>query len=86
MITTEFIKKFNALSNAVADVYIKHLLYGAQKIKKCILHPFVDGNCIGLVINEERIYITMDELSDISISGTECSIKSEIMELYINLL
>ena len=85
IITTDFIEKFNALSNTVADVYIKHLLYGAQKIKRCILHPFADGDCIGLIINEEKSYITMDELSDVSISDTECVIKSEVMELYIHL-
>jgi hypothetical protein len=86
MITTEFTERFSALNNLIADVHIKHLLYGNQKIKKCILHPFMDGDCIGLIINEEKVYITMDELSDISISNTECTIKSEVMELYINLL
>jgi hypothetical protein len=86
MITTEFTERFSALNNLIADVHIKHLLYGNQKIKKCILHPFMDGDCIGLIINEEKVYITMNELSDISISNTECTIKSEVMELYINLL
>ena len=86
VITKEFIERFNALNNAIADVYIKHILYGNQKIKKCILHPLVDGDCIGLIINEEKIYITMDELSDANIRDTECIIKSEVMELYINLL
>jgi hypothetical protein len=83
VITTEFIKKFNALKNVVADVYIKHLLYGNQKIKKCILHPFVDGDRIGLTINNEDVYVTMDELQETSITGTKCIIKSEVMELYI---
>lgn len=83
IITTEFIEKFNALNNAVADVYIKHLLYGNQKIKRCILHPFVGGDRIGLVINGEDVYITMDELRTASVTDTECTIKSEIMELYI---
>lgn len=82
-ITTEFITKFNALNNIVADVYIKHLLYGAQKIKRCILHPFVDGDRIGLSINDEDVYITMDELQAASITDVECIIKSEVMELYI---
>lgn len=83
IITKEFIEKFNALNNTVADVYIKHLLYGNQKIKRCILHPFVDGDCIGLVINNEDVYITADELHGASIKDHECVIKSEVMELYI---
>ena len=83
IITTEFIEKFNALNNTVADVHIKHLLYGNQKIKRCILHPFVDGDRIGLNINEECIYITMDELIGANIKDCECVIKSEVMELHI---
>ena len=86
MLQTEFIEKFNGLNNMVADVHIKHLLYGSQKIKKCVLHPFVDGGRIGLVINGESIYITMDELCDVSFSGIKCVVESEIMELYIKLL
>ena len=81
--TKEFIEKFCALNNAVADVHIKHLLYGNQKIKRCILHPFVDGDRIGLSINEESVYITMDELLSVSVSINEYVIKSEVMELYI---
>ena len=84
--TNEFIEKFNKLNNQCADVYIKHLLYGNQKIKRCILHPFMDGDVIGLIINEEKIYITMDELSNVSNDSNEYVIKSEVMELYINLL
>lgn len=83
IITEEFIEKFNALSNAVADVHIKHLLYGNQKIKRCILHPFVDGDRIGLNINEEYVFITMDELIGANVKDNECVIKSEVMELYI---
>jgi hypothetical protein len=82
-ITTEFIEKFNTLNNTVADVYINHLLYGNQKIKKCILHPFVDGDRIGFVINDEDIYVTTDELQAVSITNAECIVKSEVMELYI---
>ena len=81
--TKEFIEKFNTLNNAVADVYIKHLLYGNQKIKRCILHPFVGGDCIGLNINEEEVYITMDELLSVSVNINEYVIKSEVMELHI---
>lgn len=81
--TKEFVEKFNALNNIVADVHIKHLLYGNQKIKRCILHPVMDEDCIGLNINEENIYITMDELLSVSASGNEYIIKSEVMELHI---
>ena len=83
IITKEFIEKFNALNNTVADVHIKHLLYGNQKIKRCVLHPFMDGGRIGLNINEEDVYITMDELLSVSINNNEYVIKSEVMELYI---
>ena len=83
IITKEFIEKFYALSNKVADVYIQHLLYGNQKIKRCILHPFMDGDRIGLNINEEYVYITMDELTGANIKDNKCAIKSEVMELHI---
>ena len=86
IVTKEFIEKFNALNNVIADVYTKHILYGSQKIKKCVLHPFMGEDRIGLIINEEEVYITMEELSTVSIDDTECVIKSEVMELYINLL
>ena len=82
-VTKEFIEKFNGLSNKCADIYIKHALYGAQKIKKCVLHPTVDGESIGLIINEENVYITMDALIGANINDCECVIKSEVMELYI---
>jgi hypothetical protein len=83
IITKEFIEKFNALNNTVADVHIRHLLYGNQKIKRCILHPVVDGERIGLSINEENVYITMDELLSVSVNDNEYIIKSEVMELHI---
>ena len=85
-ITKEFIEKFKALNNIVADVCIKHILYGPQKIKKCVLHPFVGEDRIGLMVNEEEIYITMDELSCVSVNSTQCVIQSEVMTLHINLL
>ena len=83
ILTAELIEKFNALKNMIADVHIKHLLYGNQKIKGCVLHPFVDEGRIGLTINDEDIYITMDELQEFNINCVECIIKSEVMELYI---
>ena len=82
-ITKEFIERFNALDGTVADVHIKHILYGNQKIKRCVLHPFVEGDRIGLNINEEGVYITMDELLSVNANNNEYVIKSEIMELHI---
>ena len=82
-ITNEFIEKFNALNNMVADVYIRHLLYGNQTIKRCTLHPFMDGDCIGLNINEENIYVTMDELLSVSVNDNEYVINGAVMELRI---
>lgn len=83
IITKEFIEKFNALNNTIADVQIKHLLYGNQKIKKCILHPFADEERIGITINEEDIYITANELLSTNINNNVYVIKSEVMELRI---
>ena len=82
-ITKEFIENFNVLNNKCADVYIKHILYGNQKIKRCILHPFMDGDGIGLNINDECVYIAMDELIEANIKDSECVIKSAVMELHI---
>lgn len=85
-IIKDFIEKFNVLNNKNANVHIKHLLYGQQKLNRCVLHPFADEDRIGFIVNEEEIYVTMEELSDVSIDDTKCIIKSEVMELYINLL
>lgn len=43
----------------------------------------MDGDRIGLTINDEDVYIVMDELHGVSIKDNECVIKSEVMELYI---
>ena len=85
-ITTEFTRKFNELNGKNADVQIKHALYGSQKIKRCVLHPFVDGERIGLNINEEDIYITTEELRETRVGANQYVIKGELMELYISLL
>ena len=84
-ITTEFIEKFNGLNSKCADVYIKHILYGSQKIKQCVLHTLLDGERIGLIINDEEKYITMEELRRFDIDSKECSVSSDVMELYIKL-
>lgn len=84
-ITREFIEKFNALNNKIAKVQIKHILYGNQNLKRCILRPFVDGECIGLILDDgEKKYITMDELCNVSINEKTCTIQSDVMELYID--
>ena len=86
MITTEFTREFNELEGKCADIKIKHALYGNQKVKRCVLHPFIDGERIGLKINDEDIYIKLEELRGIGVGNNQYIIKSELMELYINLL
>jgi len=84
MLTRDFIEKFMALENKNANLRINHLLYGNQKMNRCVLHPFVDEGRIGLIIEDEERYITMDELCEISIDDKACCLKSEVMELYID--
>lgn len=84
IIIMEFIKKFMTMNNKKANVRIKHLLYGRQKLNKCILRPFSDEECIGLIMNDgERKYITMDELRDVYIDDLICILKSDVMEVQI---
>lgn len=81
----DFIKKFNVLNNKKANVQIKHLLYGNQKLNRCVLHPFADEEHIGLIMDDgEKKYITMDELCEVYIDKEKCILKSEVMELYID--
>ena len=82
-VTKDFVEKFIALNCRNANVQIKHALYGNQKIKKCVLHPFADEDRIGLIIEDEKRYITMDELTHVSINENECCIASNIMEVSI---
>ena len=67
----------------VADVHIKHILYGNQKIKRCILHPIADGERIGLYINGEDVYITTDELLRVKFDNGECIVEGEVMQIHI---
>lgn len=83
MLTRDFIEKFVALENRNADVKIDHCLYGNQKINRCVLHPFIDEGRIGLIIEDEERYITMDELCEASIDGRNCCIKSDVMKVCI---
>lgn len=82
-IVRDFIEKFNVLNNRKANVQIKHLLYGNQKMNGCVLCPFVDGERIGLIVEDEKRYINMDELTEVYIDEEKCYIKSDVMELYI---
>ena len=83
MLTRDFIEKFMALKNKIANIRIKHLLYGNQKINRCVLHPFADEGRIGLVIEDEERYIALNELCETSIDNHVCCIKSDVMELCI---
>lgn len=83
VVTRDFIEKFGALNNKEGNVQIKHLLYGNQKVGRCVLHPFVDEERIGLILEDEERYITVDELCEVCIDNEKCYIKSDVMELYI---
>lgn len=83
-IIRDFIEKFKMLNNHTANVQIKHLLYGNQKLNRCVLHPFADEERIGLIMEDgEEKYIMFDELCEVSINAEICRIKSDVMELYI---
>ena len=83
MLTRDFIEKFMALENKNANIQIMHLLYGNQKMNRCTLHPFMDEGRIGLIIEDEQRYITMDELREVSINESKCCLKSDVMEFCI---
>ena len=84
MFFQDFIKKFNALNNKKVDVQIKHKLYGNQKLNKCVLHPFMDGERIGFIMDDgEEKYITIKELREFNINENEYYIKSDVMEFNI---
>jgi hypothetical protein len=83
-IIKDFIEKFIVLDGKRVNIQIKHLLYGNQKLNRCVLHPFADEGRIGLIMDDgEEKYITMDELCEVSIDNTRCCLKSDVMELYI---
>ena len=85
MLSKDFTEKFQALEGIYGNVHIKHILYGNQKYNRCVLHPFLGEERIGFIIDDEEKYVTMDELCGVSITDTGCYIKSEVMELYIEL-
>lgn len=84
LLKRDFIEKFMALNNHHANIQIKHMLYGNQRLKGYVLRPFADEERIGLIMDDdERKYITMDELSEAHIDIAVCILKSDVMELYI---
>ena len=85
MLLRDFTKEFELLDEKYGNVRIHHFLYGNQKYNRCVLHPLVDDEHIGLVIDGEEKYVTMDELRGVSITNNEYCIKSDVMELYIEL-
>ena len=82
-ITAEFIESFVTLNGERADVHIEHILYGTQKIKRCVLHTLWDGERIGLIVNEEEKYITTNELCGACFNGKNCCIQSDVMKISI---
>ena len=85
-IIKDFIEKFDVLNNKNANIQIKHLLYGKQKLNRCVLHPFTDEDRIGLIMDDgEKKYIMMNELCEVHIDNEKCILKSDVMELYIEL-
>lgn len=83
IITKEFIEKFNALNDKKVDVYIEHILYGSQKIRGCVPQTLWDGERIGLIIEGEEKYITMDELHEVCADDNWCCLKSDVMEIKV---
>ena len=80
----DFIKEFKALNNKRGNVQIKHKLYGNQKLNKCVLRPFWDGERIGLTMDDgEEKFITIEETREFSINENEYCIKSDVMEFNI---
>ena len=81
IITKEFIEKFEALNEKKADVYIEHILYGSQKMRGCLPSVLWGGGRIGLTIDGEDKYLTMDELIDAFVDENGCRLKSDVMEI-----
>ena len=85
IITKEFIERFVALNGKRADVYIDHILYGSQKMRGCVPCTIWDGERIGLIIEDEEKYLTMDELVEICADGRGCCLKSDVMEIKLKI-
>jgi hypothetical protein len=85
IITKEFIEKFNTLNDKKVDVYIEHILYGSQKVRGCVPQTFWDGERIGLIIEGEEKYITMDELREVCADDNGCRLKSDVIEIKVNM-
>ena len=83
IITKEFIEKFNALNDKKVDVYIEHILYGSQKIRGCVPQTLWDGERIGLIIDGEEKYVTMDELRGGCADDHGCCLESDVMKIKV---
>lgn len=81
IITKEFIEKFNELEGKKLDVYIEHILYGSQKIRGCVPQTLWDGERIGIIIEDEDKYLTMDELVEVCADSNGCHLKGNVMEI-----
>ena len=83
-VTNDMREKFIALDGKTVNIRIKHMLYGNQKLNRCVLHPFVDEERIGFIVDDgEEKYITMNELKEIYIYDDQCYLNSDIMEIKI---
>ena len=82
VVIQDFMRRLNIFSSKMVYVYIRHMLYGSQKIKYA-LRPLWDGERIGIIIDNEEKYITLDELREVYIENDEYHIKSDVMEINI---
>lgn len=84
-IIRDFIEQFSILDSIKANIQIKHKFYGNQRMNQCVVCPFVDGERIGIIMDDgEKKYMTMDELCEVGIDENGCYLKSDVMELFID--
>ena len=84
IVTNDMRDKFLALDGKSVNIKIKHMLYGNQKLNRCVLHPFMDEERIGFVMDDgEEKYITTDELREIYVYDDQCYFNSDVMEIKI---
>ena len=84
-ITNEFIERFSKFDNTKACVRIQHALYGTQKANGILIQTLLDEERVGIIIDGEEKYIYLDEIVDIGIKDNECHIKSDVMEISLQL-
>lgn len=84
IVTNDMRDKFLALDGKSVNIKIKHMLYGNQKLNRCVLRPFMDEERIGFVMDDgEEKYITTDELREIYVYDDQCYFNSDVMEIKI---